>query len=70
MTGVSYGALYGVSQDRCFWVKGIAECFKNPEVRRMTLVAVKVACTLDVVTDLLIEFLLRLQGSSSGQSRS
>lgn len=54
-TVLSYGALYTMSQERCIWTHGLAkpDCSLELKARRLGYTAVKVACALDVGTDLL-----------------
>ncbi|KAF2870106.1 hypothetical protein BDV95DRAFT_608128 [Massariosphaeria phaeospora] len=54
LTIVSYGALYTTNDSGCYWREGLEACSARPEARRMSLLSIRLNCTLDVLTDVLI----------------
>jgi hypothetical protein len=53
LTVATYPLLYAFSQDKCFWNEGVIACSAKRDVRKWTMVGIKVNCGLDVVTDFL-----------------
>jgi hypothetical protein len=55
-TILSYGAVWATNPYGCFIEKGVFACATDPEVNKFLPTAFSIACTLDIVSDVLSKF--------------